>query len=185
MENDALRELKQAFFAYRNGVVADRLRRAGDPHEFIMGCLLADLRQTVRPYSPNEALADALWAARRHRECRLAAPLVHPEVMSRDKALSWCCDVQCAEEADVLCHGLLRRQSYAEELSRQLMDATDAWCNYVGYRLLLNLLVLHRIEPTSALRAQMTALLQHPAPHLEPLLRAIVEELDDFSGVTN
>ena len=38
-----LQEIKKEFFAHRNGVVADTLRRAGDPHSMIMGCQFADV----------------------------------------------------------------------------------------------------------------------------------------------
>ena len=42
-DKEMMQSLRQAFFAYRNGIVADALRREGDPHQLIMGCQLADL----------------------------------------------------------------------------------------------------------------------------------------------
>ena len=40
---EILRVIRKEFFAFRNGIVADKLRKAGDPHGMIMGCLLVDI----------------------------------------------------------------------------------------------------------------------------------------------
>ena len=40
---ETLRGIRKEFFAFRNGIVADKLRKAGDPHSMIMGCLLVDI----------------------------------------------------------------------------------------------------------------------------------------------
>ena len=50
---DAVKAMKQAFFACRNGVVADALRAAGDPHRYIMGCQLTDVASIVSQFSQN------------------------------------------------------------------------------------------------------------------------------------
>ena len=47
----AVQAMKQAFFACRNGVVADALRAAGDPHRYIMGCQLTDVASIVSQVS--------------------------------------------------------------------------------------------------------------------------------------
>lgn len=47
----AVQAMKQAFFACRNGVVADALRAAGDPHRYIMGCQLTDVASIVSQFS--------------------------------------------------------------------------------------------------------------------------------------
>lgn len=47
----AVQAMKQAFFACRNGVVADALRAAGDPHRYIMGCQLTDVASIVSHFS--------------------------------------------------------------------------------------------------------------------------------------
>ena len=48
---DTVQAMKQAFFACRNGVVADALRAAGDPHRYIMGCQLTDVASIVSQFS--------------------------------------------------------------------------------------------------------------------------------------
>ena len=49
----AVQAMKQAFFACRNGVVADALRAAGDPHRYIMGCQLTDVASIVSQFSQD------------------------------------------------------------------------------------------------------------------------------------
>ena len=43
IDNSPIREIRKEFFAFRNGIIADKLRKAGDPHTMIMGCLLVDI----------------------------------------------------------------------------------------------------------------------------------------------
>ena len=37
---EILRNTRKQFFAYRNGIIADSLRKNGDPHSMIMGLSL-------------------------------------------------------------------------------------------------------------------------------------------------
>ena len=116
-------EIRKEFFAFRNGVLATRLRESGDPHAVIMGCLLADVVSIARRYEPSVELAEALWADVKHRECRLAAPMLFPpSEMEREQAMEWARGVQSEEEADVLCHRLLRRVTGAEEMACEFLD---------------------------------------------------------------
>ena len=45
------REIRREFFAFRNGIVADKLRKAGDPHPVMMGCLLVDVQAITQGVS--------------------------------------------------------------------------------------------------------------------------------------
>jgi len=179
MEKDALRDLKQAFFAYRNGIVADSLRRSGTPHPFIMGCQLTDIVGITHKYQPDAELADALWACRNHRECRLAATMLHPAgAMDLEKALSWCADVQCREEADVFCDRLLRHIAQADVLVQNLIGNGGGEMNrYIGYRLMLNLLLAGNMAPTTALRQQVVDAMPLADGSLRPVLTSLLEEL--------
>ena len=65
---DKLREIRKEFFAFRNGIVADKLRKAGDPHGMIMGCLLVDVqgiaarfRESIDNAEQLAAIASELW----------------------------------------------------------------------------------------------------------------------------
>ncbi len=187
MENiiDTLRGIRKEFFAYRNGIVAERLRAAGDPHSMIMGCLLADIvaiaqryRAEITDNDTRAAVAEALWDDTRSRECRLAAPMIFPaEIMPLETALQWCTTVESVEVADNLCHKLLRRLPDGERLFQALIACEEPMAKYTGFRLLNNLLMLGKVQATPALRATVEDNLNSAQPPLAALLRDILEEL--------
>ena len=185
MDNNAARDIRKEFFAFCNGIVADKLRNAGDPHTIIMGCLLADVMAITgrtREALGNDAqqlqaLAQELWNDTKSRECRLAAPMLYPApLMSLDEALDWCKSVETAEVADNLCHKLLRNLPEADALFRQLIAQDQAMVKYTGYRLLLNLLLTGKTQATPALKSIVEAEAAQAQPPLTALLRDVLEE---------
>jgi len=117
-----LRQIKLDFFAFRNGIIADALRKAGDPHTVILGCQLVDIvaiAQNIGDDDSNQELARALWADEKSRESRLLAPMVYPSrLMPMKEATEWLLGVISQEEADVLCHRLLQHLPDARRLTR-------------------------------------------------------------------
>lgn len=173
-----IQEIRKEFFAYRNGVVADQLRSAGDPHKMIMGCQLADLIAITSHYEKDAALAQALWDDFQSRECRMAATMLYPvEEFAMKTALAWCQSVESAEIADVLCHRLLRHLNYAPALWERLREIDQPLVRYTAYRLLLNLLLMNRIEKTADLRSIVQKELKRAELFMRPLLLSIEEEL--------
>ena len=182
--DNLIRAIRKEFFAYRNGIVADKLRKAGDPHTMIMGCLLADVmeitgraREGINDKEQLQALARELWKDTNSRECRLAAPMLYPaELMSQDEALEWCTGVESVEIADNLCHKLLRHLAYADTLFRKLIAQEQTMTRYTGYRLLLNLLLTGKTQDTPSLKSIVEAEAAHAQPQLTALLRDVLEE---------
>lgn len=182
-DNNLSREIRKEFFAFRNGIVADKLRKAGDPHTMIMGCLLVDVqaivqrqREAIDDAETLKALALELWNDTNSRECRLAAPMLYPaELMTLEQALQWCLSVETIEVADNLCHKLLRHIAEANALFRQLIADERPLVKYTGYRLLLNLLLLGKVQPNASLR---TIVENENEPSLSHLLKDILEELN-------
>ena len=143
----------------------------------IMGCLLADVVSIARRYEPSEELAEALWADVKHRECRLAAPMLFPpSEMEREQAMEWARGVQSEEEADVLCHRLLRRVTGAEEMACELMASDVRLEQYAGLRLLMNLLVAGRLENHDAVRAALEQSALKVWPENARLLKEVEED---------
>ena len=181
---EALRGIRKEFFAFRNGIVADKLRKAGDPHSVIMGCLLVDVqaiaqrtREAVTDKEQLAAIASELWADTKSRECRIAAPMLYPaDEMSLEQALQWCQTVETVEIADNLCHKLLRHIPEADTLFRQLIANEKPLAKYTGYRLLLNLLLLRKVQPTVQLKAAIEAEAATTQPPISQLLKDILEE---------
>lgn len=182
-DNNLSREIRKEFFAFRNGIVADKLRKAGDPHTMIMGCLLVDVqaivqrqREAIDDAQTLKALALELWNDTNSRECRLAAPMLYPaELMTLEQALQWCLSVETIEVADNLCHKLLRHIAEADALFRQLIADERTLVKYTGYRLLLNLLLMGKVQPNASLR---TIVENENEPSLSHLLKDILEELN-------
>ena len=173
-------ELRKAFFAHRNGVVADALRAAGDPHPFIMGCQLSDIAAITSNIAPDADLAQALWHDRDHRECRMAATMLYPpELMPIDTAYEWCCDVESVEMADVLCHRLLRKLPYASVLVERLLANVALLLRYTALRLLLNLLLMGKVQPTDELRQRLREEQARGEAQLQPLLASLLEEFEE------
>ena len=71
-------DIRKEFFAYRNGIIAEQLRAAGDPHTMLMGCQLTDVIAIAEHYEKSAELAQALWNDVNHRECRMAATMLYP-----------------------------------------------------------------------------------------------------------
>ena len=181
---DNLREIRKEFFAFRNGIVADKLRQAGDPHSIIMGCLLVDVqgiasrfRESINSDDQLATIATELWNDTNSRECRLAAPMLYPaELMSMEQALQWCQTVETVEIADNLCHKLLRRLPEADALFRQLIAEEHPLLKYTGYRLMNNLLVLGKLQPNTSLRTIIENEATTAASPLSNLLNDLLEE---------
>ena len=173
-----IQDIKKEFFGYRNGIVAEQLRAAGDPHTMIMGCQVADVIAITSRYEKSATLAQELWDDVHHRECRMAATMLYPtEDFKTETALAWCQSVESVEIADVLCHRLLRHLPYAVELWEQLLACDKKLVRYTAWRLLLNLIIMNRIEKTDELRSIAEKELETAQPPLRQVLESIVEEL--------
>lgn len=174
--------MRKEFFAFRNGIVADKLRKAGDPHSMVMGCLLVDIQAIARRISEavNDktllaVIAQELWSDTNSRECRLAAPMLYPaEEMSAEQAMQWCETVETVEIADNLCHKLLRNIPEADALFRQLVANEKPLVKYTGYRLVLNLMLLGKIQANASLKAIVEA--EQAQGLLAIVLKDILEE---------
>ena len=183
---ELLRERRKEFFAFRNGIVADKLRKAGDPHGMIMGCLLVDLqgiaarfRESIDDVGHLATIASELWSDTKSRECRLVAPMLYPApLMTMEKAIQWCETVETVEVADNLCHKLLRHTTETDILFHKLIADDHPLVKYTGYRLLLNLLLMDKVQPNASLRSIVEDEATQAQTPLKGLLKDILEELD-------
>ena len=185
--NHQAREIRKEFFAFRNGIIASKLRNAGDPHAIIMGCLLVDIvgitdrARAAIGYEVDLAnLAQELWNDTNSRECRLAAPMLFPsEMMSSQLALTWCRDIETTEVADNLCHKLLRHIADSQEVMTQLIAQDDTMAKYTGYRLMLNLILLGKLQGTPALKSTVEHEATMGNPALIHLLNDVIEAIEE------
>lgn len=174
---EMIRNTRKQFFAYRNGIVADALRKNGDPHTMIMGCQLTDITAIAQSLPPSKAVAEAFWADTKHRECRMIAPMLYPiDEMTEPCAMQWAQAVECEEVADVLCHRLLRKLPFAQRVAEALLGSTSPMEKYTGVRLLLNLLIINKVDKSDALKSRLQAEYATATARLRPILADILEE---------
>ncbi len=153
-----MQAVKRRFFAMRNGDLAAQMARGGISYRINFGLNLpqiSDIAQAAltgtlpdNPHTPDDeerrALARLLWDNATTRESRLIAPmLLIPGDIDNKSASEMLRGVMTTEEADVLCHRLLRHYPGAEKIAHGLLadsGATDLR-RYAALRLLLNLLI--------------------------------------------
>lgn len=171
-------ELRKAFFAHRNGVVADALRAAGDSHSIVMGCQLTDVVAIASNYTPDAELAQALWNDHGHRECRMAATMLYPvDEFTIETAMEWCLGVESTEIADVLCHRLLRKLPFACVLVERLLHENgEPLVRYTAFRLLLNLVLMGKARLGDAWQSMIEAERARGEALLLPVLTSLQEE---------
>ena len=160
-----MQQLKRRIYAMRNGIVADTLRRSGCPHQFIFGLNLPQLVEIAAEQPHTVELAEQLWADSNSRESMLLAPMLYPvEALTRERAAAMARQVRWSEDADILCHRLLRHAPFAIDLAAELVADPARLTRYTGLRLLLNLL-------------NQPAIINHPAPASTPLYAAATAAL--------
>lgn len=172
-----LQSVKRRFFALRNGVIADTLRKGGSPFRIIFGLNLPQLRELAAWAGKDASLARELRANRTTRESQLLAPMLMPvEMLSAAEARSWLLDCQSREVTDVLCHSLLRHHPEAVAIADSIPDNAEDSMIYAALRLIMNILSSYGPE-----KATTRARLHLSGPNAA-LARRIIDETEFLSG---
>lgn len=101
--------VKHRFFAMRNGIVADTLRKSGLPYNTIFGLQLPQLSEIAREIGKDTNLGRMLWEDSEVRESRLlACYLMPPGDVTFDELVEMGESVKTREEADIMAFRLLR-----------------------------------------------------------------------------
>ncbi len=131
-------QIRKEFYALRNGMIADTLRKGGLKQKYIFGLQLPQIKATAerfRPESEEDAadIAKALWKDVECREARLlACHLMPPPLMTRNEAMEWAEEVTTREEADILAFRLLRRLPYVTEIAENLETSDSPLKRYMS-----------------------------------------------------
>ncbi|MBO5052607.1 MAG: DNA alkylation repair protein [Muribaculaceae bacterium] len=177
-----MQNVKRRFFALRNGITADIYRRAGAPYKVIFGLDMVQLAEVGKATGIDVDLAEALWANDTTRESRLLAPMVMDvDRMGIERAIDWIKGVKSCEEADVMCHKLLRRLPYVTKLVDVFKDSPKDMERYVSIRLIANLVSLGRIDMDymAALKAEK----KRSCVITERLCSQVIDEINFIEGV--
>lgn len=173
-EFNQIQEIKRRFFAMRNGIVADTMRKGGLGYKMVFGLNLPQIVEIVADLTPSRELAEQMWADGRTRESMLLAPMIYPrEELTRTRAAEMLREAQTVEVADILCHRLLRHEPYALELAMEAAKSTDPMERYGAFRLLNNLVYTHPAEIRPLAEAELAA----DNPMTRPLCLNMLEEI--------
>lgn len=142
MEKDTqdgrLNAIRKEFFAFRNGMISDTLRKGGLEQKYIFGLQLPqikDIAERFRSGNDEDAafLARALWQDRECREARLLACHLMPAALLTDEeAREWAESAISREESDILAFRLLRYHTDAEGIASALGKSDDPLKKYTA-----------------------------------------------------
>ncbi|MCM1441501.1 MAG: DNA alkylation repair protein [Roseburia sp.] len=134
-----LQLIKQRFFAMRNGIIADTLRRSGTPYRMIFGLNLPQIKEIAADFAPNLELARQLRDDRATRESQMIAPmLMTADYLTVDEATEWLLSAPTVEAIDILCHSLLRHHQAVSEIIDRALTADSDMAHYGAVRLMWN-----------------------------------------------
>ena len=87
-EFNQMQEIKRRFFAMRNGIVAETIRRGGLQYKMVFGLNLPQIAEIAEGLPHTQELAEQLWADSRTRESMMIAPMLYPrERLTRERAI--------------------------------------------------------------------------------------------------
>ncbi len=131
-------EIRKQFYALRNGLIADTLRKGGLKQKYIFGLQLPQIKEIAVRFQPEDdkeaaALARDLWHDKECREARLlACHLMPPAEFSKDEAFAWAKDITTREEADILAFRLIRYLPDATEIAFALDASVSGLHKYAA-----------------------------------------------------
>ena len=135
-DKSPLQAIKHRFYAMRNGIVADTLRRAGAEYRVIFGVNLPQLKEIASDIGYDAVLARELWANVSTRESGLLAPMIMPaEEFTIDEARRWVASAPSVEAVDVLCLRLLGRMPFAAQIADECLVSDSRLMQYAAMRL--------------------------------------------------
>lgn len=116
ISKNTLSEIRHQFFSFRNGDLAESLKRNGAPFKTVFGLLLPQIKQISEKEGKNKQLASELW----NEDCResrlLAIYIFPPEELNLNEAENLVKGLKTSEEAEILPFVLLKRLPYAKDL---------------------------------------------------------------------
>lgn len=153
-----MQTVKRRFFAMRNGIIADTLRKGGSPFRIIFGLNLPQIVEIAAEAPHTADFAQSLWDNSTTRESMLMAPMLYPrDQFDITTAREWVARIPACEIADILCHRLLRHMPYAMAFAEELCLSADEMARYTGLRLYFNLVYTHPREALAAAKRELAA----------------------------
>ena len=133
-----LTSIRKRFYALRNGMIADTLRKGGLEQKYIFGLQLPQIKEIAAEFRPADDLKAAemgrkLWEDKNCREARLLACHIMPSaMMTPEEAQEWAEGVATREEADILAFRLLRYANGIGMIAERLEKSDSALERYTA-----------------------------------------------------
>lgn len=179
-EFNQIQEIKRRFFAMRNGIVADTIRKAGLQYKMVFGLNLPQIVEIAADIIPSQELAEQFWADTRTRESLLLAPMIYPrERLTQERGAEMLRESPTVEVTDVLCHRLLRHLPYAMDLATDAVTSDSETERYGGFRLMFNLLYSRPADIRPFVEAELASGTSLTRPICKSMLDEIKFLLDD------
>lgn len=119
--NLTLQAIKKDFFLFRNGIIAESLRKLYKDGVIIFGLNVPQFMDLAKKYPKEKDLAMQLWNDSKCRESRLFALYLLPhEQLNYEEAQDMINQVESTEQAEFLAFRVLRRLSFAKNLLEDL-----------------------------------------------------------------
>lgn len=163
-EFSPMQAIKRRFFAMRNGIVADSLRRAGSPYRIIFGLNYPQIKEIAAEFAPHaDILAPALWNNVTTRESRITALLLYASLGIDDDRLRELIDgTDDSEVADTLAMTFLRSHPRRLELLDTLLSSESSMKHYLALRLAYSLVDDDTLRPRALAAARDEILRDDP-----------------------
>ena len=163
-----MQTVKRRFFAMRNGLLADQMRRAGSKFRIIFGLNIIQLNEIATDYGHDAELAAELWGNHTTRESMLLATMLWREDdFSGEDIMALCDEVPDTEVADMVCHKLIKKRTDAEEIVNALYAKESPLMRYISLRLALPLI------GTKIAAAKALAMAEDEIAKTEPLTKSL------------
>lgn len=142
-EFSPLQLIKRRFFAMRNGIIADTMRKAGAPYRIIFGLNLPQLKEIVAEFQPMAAeLAPKLWQNATTRESRLTAVMLFANAAAdapkADELIASLTDNE-TEVADLIVMKLLKGSANFDTTLEKLLHSQRQIDRYTALRMAYSL----------------------------------------------
>ncbi|MCH5319302.1 MAG: hypothetical protein J1E38_06295 [Paramuribaculum sp.] len=176
---NTIQQIKRNFFSFRNGVIADSLKKGGSPYRLIFGLNLPQLNQIAQNIGEDLATAKQLHDDVNTRESQLLSSLIMPvdKIQQAEEAFNWLEGLRSKEAIDIACHKLIKKTSNPLLVTEMCVSTENSLLRYAGIRLLWNIYMTLPEESRSlALRAKALD------KENERLIDNLIEEIDFIIG---
>lgn len=180
-EYNEMQQVKRRFFAMRNGVIADVMRKSGNGTQIVFGLNLPQIKEIAADFGHNPSLASALWSDARCRESGMLAPYLWDasDFTSVDTLVAAVDAAPSFEAIDILCLALLRSHPLVADLFDTLVERSSGdFQLYTSMRLALGRCDFEAMERL-AQKANEKIANDASHPSLRQISRQLLAELAD------